>query len=255
MIEKSKQKSHIQSKRRLINTPWGAVLPKVDLFPIYYLIIIYGFVFFLPFKIYKEYTPYDFWGRGEGLLSELLQFLLYFSSFVLSFLIIWLQRRAIDRKQIISWILLGLFCLFVACEEISLLDHLKGGIESIKQINAQNETNFHNLSVIQPYLHSAFIFSGLFFGWFGWKFFPNIEALPKKRYSLYFLFVSAFYAYSDINSNTKMITCVFENCLFRQEVVEFLMALGLFLHCYKIVCRNISRRKRFKAINNPSKLF
>ena len=108
------------------------------------MIIIYGFVFFLPFKIYKEYTPYDFWGRGEGLLSELLQFLLYFSSFVLSFLITWQQRRAIDRKQIISWILLGLFCLFVACEEISLLDHLKGGIESIKQINAQNETNFHN---------------------------------------------------------------------------------------------------------------
>ena len=84
MIVNSKQKSHIKSKRRFINTPWGVILPKVDLFPIYYLIIIYGFVFFLPFKIFKEYTPYDLWGRGEGLLSELLQFLLYFSSFVLS---------------------------------------------------------------------------------------------------------------------------------------------------------------------------
>ena len=94
----------------------------------------------------------------------------------------------------------------------------------------------------------VFLFSGLFFGWFGWKFFPNIEALPKKRYSLYFLFVSALYAYSDINSYTNMITCVFENCLFRQEVTEFLMALGLFLHCYNMAFKNISRRKKISRL-------
>ncbi len=243
MIHKTEQKSQNQGKSRLINTPFGEISPKVDLFPIIYLLIVYGVVFFLPFYIYKDYTLYDFWGRGEGLISEQLQFLLYFSSSILSFLIVWRQRRVINRKQIIAWILFGLFCLFIALEEISLLDYLNGGFESIKQINAQNETNLHNLNLIQPYVHTSFIFSGLFFGWFGWRYLPNIQALPKRRYSLYFLFVSAFYAYSDINSYTKMISCVFENCPFRQEVFEFLMALGLFLHCYNIAFNYVSGRK------------
>ena len=243
MIHKTEQKSQNQGKSRLINTPFGDMSPKVDFFPIIYLLIVYGVVFYLPFNIYKQYTLYDFWGRGEGLLSERLQFLFYFSSFVLSFLIAWKQRRAISRKQIICWILLGLFCLFVASEEISLFDYFNGGIESIKQINGQNETNLHNLNLIQPYVHTSFIFSGLFFGWFGWNYLPNIEALPKRRYSLYFLFVSAFYTYNHINTLTNTINCDFVNCPFRQEVFEFLMALGLFLHCYNMSINYVSRRK------------
>ena len=32
-----------------IRTPWGSINTKVSLFPIYYLIFIYGFVYILPF--------------------------------------------------------------------------------------------------------------------------------------------------------------------------------------------------------------
>ena len=36
-------------------------------------------------------------------------------------------------------------------------------------------------------------------GWIGWKIWPNIDALPAKRYSLYFLLVALFYFYFDIS--------------------------------------------------------
>ena len=32
-----------------IRTPWGSISTQVSLFPIYYLIFIYGFVYILPF--------------------------------------------------------------------------------------------------------------------------------------------------------------------------------------------------------------
>ena len=34
---------------KIIKTPWGEITPAVDLFPIYYLIFIYGFVYILPY--------------------------------------------------------------------------------------------------------------------------------------------------------------------------------------------------------------
>ena len=34
---------------RIIKTPWGDISPAVNLFPIYYLIFIYGFVYILPY--------------------------------------------------------------------------------------------------------------------------------------------------------------------------------------------------------------
>ena len=37
---------------REIKTPWGLLSPEVKLFPIYYLIFIYGFVYILPFGEY-----------------------------------------------------------------------------------------------------------------------------------------------------------------------------------------------------------
>ena len=40
-----------------INTPWGKIVPEVNLFPLYYLIFIYGFVYILPFG--KDFIDLD----------------------------------------------------------------------------------------------------------------------------------------------------------------------------------------------------
>ena len=40
-----------ESGRRVIKTPWGDLVPSVDLFPLAYLIVLYGMVYFLPFGI------------------------------------------------------------------------------------------------------------------------------------------------------------------------------------------------------------
>ena len=101
-------------------------------------------------------------------------------------------------------------------------------MDSIKEINLQGETNFHNLKNINNYLHFTFIILGLFFGWAGWKFWPNIEALPSKKYTLFFLIVSAFYFYFDLSWIT-----LGKRIPNHQETIEFLMSSGLFLHCFE----------------------
>ena len=65
-----------------IETPLGSIKPKVIIFPIYYLIFVFGFIYILHFGIYKEFFV------GEDSLIEWLQFSCYFSSSLISFLII-----------------------------------------------------------------------------------------------------------------------------------------------------------------------
>ena len=60
-----------ESGRRVIKTPWGDLVPSVDLFPLVYLIVLYGIVYFLPFGIF------DFWRKGEDSLAEWFQFFAY----------------------------------------------------------------------------------------------------------------------------------------------------------------------------------
>ena len=63
---------------REIKTPWGSITPKVDLFPIYYLIFIYGFIYILPFgKALIGISWFDFLRSEDGLL-EWIQFFQYF---------------------------------------------------------------------------------------------------------------------------------------------------------------------------------
>ena len=125
------------------------------------------------------------------------------------------------------------FCFYVAGEEISWAERITSfGSDAIREINMQGETNLHNLKGFNDYLHFSFIFSGLFFGWIGWKFFPKIEALPSKKFALFFLFVAAHYALADLSWITlgKRYPS-----LQISETMEFLMASGLFLHCLTTV--------------------
>ncbi len=162
-----------------IKTPWGAIIPKVELFPILYILILYGLIYFLPLNIF------DNWSKGEDGLAEWLQFIFYFLAFVSSSIATWHSRKF--GKQCFFWLLMTIFCFYAAGEEISWAERVTNiGIDSIRQINAQGETNLHNIPIFQNYLHFSFIISGLFFGWIGWKNWPQIEALPGRKLSLYF---------------------------------------------------------------------
>ena len=120
--------------------------------------------------------------------------------------------------------------LLIAGEEISWGERLTGiGIDSISSLNVQGETNFHNLPFFHNYLlDPVFEISCIFLGWFGWKRFKNIDAFPAKNLSLFFLSVALFYFYFDISwaSTTEQIRN-------DQEIFEFLLSSGIFLHCLK----------------------
>ena len=212
-----------------IKTPFGKITPEVSLFPIYYLLFIYGFVYIFPYgKSLIGISWFD-WLRSEDGPLEWLQFLGYVFSSLLAFLI-FLRRK--KKKEINSfiWLLIAFFSLLIAGEEISWGERLTGiGITSISNMNVQGETNFHNLPFFHHYLlDPVFEITCIFLGWFGWRKFKKIDALPSKEFSLYFLSVALFYFYFDISwaSTTEQIRN-------DQEIFEFLLSLGLFQHCLK----------------------
>ena len=210
-----------------IKTPWGKIKPDVSLFPIYYLLFIYCLVYILPYgKFFIGISWFD-WIRSEDGPLEWIQFIEYSISFLLAFIIFFKQKKKKEINSII-WLLVALLSFLVAGEEISWGERITGiGINSISSLNVQGETNFHNLPFFHNYLlDPAFEISCIFLGWIGWRRFKNINAFPHKKYSLFFLFVALFYFYFDISwaSTTEQIRN-------DQEIFEFLLSTGIFLHC------------------------
>ena len=215
-----------------ISTPWGVIKPSVLIFPVYYLLITYGVIYFLPFNIFR----YIF--TREDSIIEWFQFLGYFFSFLICIAILFTKKRGRSIKQTIFWIILTVFCFYVAGEEISWAERLTSfGLDSIKGINVQGETNIHNLKGLNNYLHFSFISTGIRFGWIGWKVWPDIEALPGKKFSLFFLIVAAFYTYFDLSWIT-----LGSRIRNDQEVIEFLMSSGLFMHCFESLKKQLSEK-------------
>ena len=212
-----------------IKTPWGVVIPQVSLFPIFYLLFIYGFVYILPYGRDLIGISWFDWLRSEDGPLEWIQFIEYTISSILALLIYIRTERKKNINSII-WLLIALLSFVIAGEEISWGERITGiGINSISDINVQGETNFHNLPFFHNYLlDPIFEISCIFLGWFGWRKFKNIKAFPSKDLSLYFLFVALFYFYFDISwaSTTQQIRN-------DQEIFEFLLSTGIFLHCYK----------------------
>ena len=212
-----------------IKTAWGKILPEVSLFPIYYLLFIYCFVYILPYgKFFIGVSWFD-WFRSEDGPLEWIQFIEYALTSLLALVIFFKQKKKKDINTII-WFLIALLSFLIAGEEISWGERLTGiGIDSISNLNVQGETNFHNLPFFHNYLlDPVFEISCIFLGWFGWRRFKNINALPPKSLSLFFLFVALFYFYFDISwaSTTEQIRN-------DQEIFEFLLSSGLFIHCFK----------------------
>ena len=223
-----------------INTPWGSITPKVDLFPIYYLMFIYGFIYILPFgKSLIDITWFDFLKREDGPL-EWIQFFQYlFASIISTY--IFIKSRNKKSIEILIWLVFAVACFIVAGEEISWSERLTGfSFNYISELNVQGETNFHNL----PFFHHNLLdpsltISSLFLGWIGWRKWPNIKSLPGKELSLYFLFVALFYFYFDISwaSTTSQIRN-------DQEIFELLFSSGILIHCIKQLNQIIKSFKR-----------
>ena len=228
-----------------IKTPFGKIIPEVSLFPIYYLLFIYGFVYILPFGKDLIGTSWFNWLRSEDGPLEWLQFFEYLFSSFLALLIFLRQKKKKEINSLI-WFLLAFLSLIIAGEEISWGERLTGlGIQSISNLNVQGETNFHNLPFFHNYLlDPVFEISCIFLGWFGWRRFKKINALPPKSLSLFFLFVALFYFYFDISwaSTTEQIRN-------DQEIFEFLLSSGIFIHCLRNVKKLVNEKSKINREN------
>ena len=216
-------------KGKNIYTTWGSIAPTVDIFPIAYLLFIYGFIYIFPYGRDVVGMSWFDWFRSEDGPLEWIQFIGYLLGFICSSLILYKRRRKGINQKWIAWLLIALICFFVAGEEISWGERITGiGIESLRAINSQGETSIHNIHFFHHYLlDPSFEISCLFLGWIGWRAFPTIDAFPAKRYSLYFLFVALFYFYFDI-SQASTISQIRND----QEIFEVLMSIGLSSHCF-----------------------
>ena len=211
---------------KLIKTPWGGISPEVNLFPLYYLFFVYGFIYVLPFgENIVGSNWFDLMKVEDGPL-EWLQFLEYFISSIFGFLIFFKIKNKNSINSFI-WLLFSSFCFFIAAEEISWGERISGfSLNSLTEISIQGETNLHNL----PFFHNFFldpllIAICIFFGWIGWRKWPNITAIPNKKLSLFFL-ITAFYIFYYEISWASTISHI-RNDL---EIYEFLLSTGIFLH-------------------------
>ena len=212
-----------------LRTPWGSISTKVSLFPIYYLIFIYGFVYILPFgENLIGMTWFDFLKKEDGPL-EWLQFCQFFISSLMGFFIYFKSNKKRSMNSLI-WLFLSVSCFLISAEEISWGERITGfTLNSISDLSIQGETNFHNLPffhniLLDPLLHILCIL----LGWVGWRKWPNLNSLPSRKYSLFFLLVSLFFAYYDLSWASTV-----EHVRNDQEIFEFLISTGIFLHFWQ----------------------
>ena len=211
---------------RTIKTPWGNILPEVSLFPIYYIIFIYGFIYILPFgKNIVGLTWFDLLKLEDGPL-EWLQFTEYFISSLFGILIFFKSKK---RKSInsVNWLILSAFCFFIAAEEISWGERIIGiSLNSLTEISIQSETNLHNLPFFHNYLLDPILVSiCIFFGWVGWRKWPYLNSIPSKKLSLFFLITALYIFYYEISWASTI-----QHIRNDLEIFEFLLSTGIFLH-------------------------
>ena len=209
-----------------IKTPWGDISPEVSLFPLYYLIFIYGFIYLLPYgENIFGLTWFNLLKLEDGPL-EWLQFAEYFISSLFGILIFFKSKK---RKSINSfiWLIFSAFCFFIAAEEISWGERIIGfSLNSLTEISIQSETNLHNL----PFFHNYFldpilIAICIFFGWIGWRKWPYLNSIPSKNLSLFFLITALYIFYYEISWASTI-----EHIRNDLEIYEFLLSTGIFLH-------------------------
>ena len=211
---------------KTIKTPWGNIIPEVSLFPIYYIIFIYGFIYILPYgKNIVGLTWFNLLKLEDGPL-EWLQFAEYLISSLFGILIFFKSKK---RKSINSfiWLILSAFCFFIAGEEISWGERIIGfSLNSLTEISIQSETNLHNLPFFHNYLLDPILVSiCIFFGWVGWRKWPYLNSIPSKKLSLFFLITALYIFYYEISWASTI-----QHIRNDLEIYEFLLSSGIFLH-------------------------
>ena len=211
---------------KLIKTPWGQISPEVNLFPIYYIIFIYGFVYILPYgENIVGLTWFNLLKLEDGPL-EWLQFSEYFISSIFG-IFIYFKNKNKNTINSFIWLIFSAFCFIVAAEEISWGERITGfSINSLTEISIQSETNSHNL----PFFHDFFldpilITICILFGWIGWRKWPYLNSIPNKKLSLFFLITALYIFYYEISWASTV-----EHIRNDLEIYEFLLSTGIFLH-------------------------
>ena len=211
---------------KLIKTPWGEISPEVNLFPIYYILFIYGFVYILPYgENIVGLTWFNLLKLEDGPL-EWLQFSEYFISSIFG-IFIYFKNKNKNTINSFIWLIFNAFCFIVAAEEISWGERITGfSINSLTEISIQSETNLHNL----PFFHDFFldpilIAICILFGWIGWRKWPYLNSIPNKKLSLFFLITALYIFYYEISWASTV-----EHIRNDLEIYEFLLSTGIFLH-------------------------
>ena len=211
---------------KLIKTPWGEISPEVNLFPIYYILFIYGFVYILPYgENIVGLTWFNLLKLEDGPL-EWLQFSEYFISSIFG-IFIYFKNKNKNTIDSFIWLILSAFCFIVAADEISWGERITGfSINSLTEISIQSETNLHNL----PFFHDFFldpilITICILFGWIGWRKWPYLNSIPNKKLSLFFLITALYIFYYEISWASTV-----EHIRNDLEIYEFLLSTGIFLH-------------------------
>ena len=128
---------------------------RLDLRPVLLLALMYGVIAFLPFGIFG-------WLQNEDGLMEWGSVALLILSAINAFR---LQKQSRNRWEQMGWLLFFVLCCLFIGEEISWGERLHGaGIDAIRSINTQGETNLHNIAVFQEKVY--YISAGQGLAWF-----------------------------------------------------------------------------------------
>ena len=206
-------------RQRKIKKTLSRIANNLDLRPIYFLIVLYTAIRWLPFGIFG-------WLQNEDGLMEWGSVALLILSAINAFL---LQKQSQQRYERLGLLLLLVFfCLFIG-EEISWGERLHGaGIDAIRSINTQGETNLHNIAVFQGkgLLHLGWAGLGLVLGLAGFVF-PAAPLIPAPRFTLYFTLPAIWYLGFEFCGKAGECLITVAN---HQEIYELLIIAGLYLH-------------------------
>jgi hypothetical protein len=184
-------------------------------------------------------------------LLENLQFGLYVAAGLIA---LWVSLRFLEAGAQGRAVLFFACCaafVFVALEEISWGQRIYSFSSSKFFLfhNIQGETNVHNLTVFQPYLHGVYIVvAGMLTAlslvagnrlrervWF---------LIPGRRLVFYFLPVFAFYSWFEWNRLVKGIYIY----PYDQELCEAVFALGAFLFMLQILIEQRDRAAEHRTV-------
>lgn len=199
---------------------WKRAKRRLDLRPLAILLVLYGLIQWLPFGIFG-------WVQNEDGLLEWASVLLLAAAAWTSFQLA--KRPNQPWPTRVCWVVFIFVCIIFIGEELSWGERLHGyGIEAIRNVNTQGETNLHNIRGFQlrGLLHLGWASLGLVLG-LGSRVYRSTPLLPDRQLCLYFLIPSLWYAGFEFCRKDGSCLISVAN---HQEIYEFLIALGLYLH-------------------------